>query len=332
MKTKTEHKFLGGGGDKISVIMPAYNVEKYIGKSIESVLRQTHQNLELVIVNDGSKDNTRDVVQAYMARDTRITYIEQPNKGVSAARNTGMKAATGEYIAFLDADDLYLDDCLEKLYKAIQERGGRAIYGRTQEFFLDGTKTLVGDDNPAEGYMEDFAYKGVEFRSNSHISGWMIEKKAIVDHNLYFPENIRLDEDTTFFILVTAAVPALCLNEVVSYYCHRENSAIVNSANNFTLRDHYSLEGYQFLKPQVEKLRPSCARFISNRRNYSFYRFILKCIKNEHIEDAQNLIKENTDCLEGFLQGPGRPNDKLKCRLIVLLRSSKTALRLLCKM
>lgn len=92
----------------VSIIMPAYNVQQYIGLAIESVLAQRFVDWELVIVNDGSKDNTRDVIARYT--DARITCIDQQNGGEAAARNTALDHLQGDYIAFLDADDFYRND------------------------------------------------------------------------------------------------------------------------------------------------------------------------------------------------------------------------------
>jgi glycosyltransferase involved in cell wall biosynthesis len=96
---------------KIAVIIPTYNRESLIGESIESVIHQTYSDLELIIVDDGSTDNTRKVVNSY--QDHRIRYVFQDNRGVSAARNTGINVSTSQYVAFLDSDDLYVENALE---------------------------------------------------------------------------------------------------------------------------------------------------------------------------------------------------------------------------
>jgi len=91
--------------DKVSVIVPAYNVETYVHRAIESVMGQTYRNVELVIVDDGSKDNTWPIILSYAEKDERIVAIHQNNQGVSVARNTALNAATGKYVVFLDSDD-----------------------------------------------------------------------------------------------------------------------------------------------------------------------------------------------------------------------------------
>lgn len=103
---------------EITVVIPAYNASRYIGDAINSVCKQTFNNWELIVVNDGSKDNTGDIVNGFLT-DSRIKLISQENKGVSAARNTGIKAAKGRFITFLDADDYYLSDNLKKKYEVL---------------------------------------------------------------------------------------------------------------------------------------------------------------------------------------------------------------------
>lgn len=98
----------------VSIIVPVYNAGKYIAETLDSVLAQTYSNWELIIVNDGSTDNTLQLIENYSGKDKRISFITKPNTGVSDTRNTGITKAKGEFIAFLDADDVWLLNNLEK--------------------------------------------------------------------------------------------------------------------------------------------------------------------------------------------------------------------------
>ena len=105
----------------VSVIIPAYNAEKYLGFCLDTVIAQTHKKLEIIVINDGSKDNTGKICDEYAEKDSRIRVIHQENKGLSSARNVALDIMTGEYIAFIDSDDfiepqaieLLLFDCIE---------------------------------------------------------------------------------------------------------------------------------------------------------------------------------------------------------------------------
>ncbi len=103
---------------KVSMIIPVYNVEKYLKKCVESVINQTLKDIEIILINDGSTDNSPEICNQYAQQDERIKLITQENKGLSAARNTGMKFAKGDYIAFLDSDDWIDLNFCEKLYNS----------------------------------------------------------------------------------------------------------------------------------------------------------------------------------------------------------------------
>lgn len=109
----------------ISVIVPVYNVEKYLPKCLDSLLAQTWQELEIIVVDDGSPDNSWDIMQEYARRDSRVRLIRQKNGGLSAARNAGVEAARGEWIGFLDSDDYVAPEMYERLYRAAVEQGAQ---------------------------------------------------------------------------------------------------------------------------------------------------------------------------------------------------------------
>ena len=105
----------------VSIIIPVYNVEKYLEKCLDSALSQSLKDIEIVLVNDGSKDSSPQICEKYANNDTRIKLIHQENAGLSAARNTGLANSSGEYILFLDSDDYICSDACEKLYEAAKE-------------------------------------------------------------------------------------------------------------------------------------------------------------------------------------------------------------------
>ena len=90
----------------VSVIIPAYNIERYISRCLDSIMAQTYNNLEIIVIDDGSKDQTAEILDDYQKRDSRIIVVHKENGGVSSARNNGLDIATGDYISFVDGDDL----------------------------------------------------------------------------------------------------------------------------------------------------------------------------------------------------------------------------------
>lgn len=113
----------------VSVIIPVYNVEKYLDKCIESIINQTYKNLEIIIINDGSTDNSEDIIKKYI-HHSNIVYLKQKNKGISETRNIGVEIANGEFILFVDSDDYIEADCIEKAVNKIKETNSdMAIFG-----------------------------------------------------------------------------------------------------------------------------------------------------------------------------------------------------------
>ena len=123
---------------KISVIMPVYNGEKFLKEAIESILNQTFQNFELIIINDGSKDSSLDIIKKYENSDNRIKVINQENAGVSVSRNNGIKNSIGEYVAFIDCDDLWLPKKLETQLES---------FNKDEDLKICGTWGIIIDAN-----------------------------------------------------------------------------------------------------------------------------------------------------------------------------------------
>jgi len=133
----------------ISIIIPVYNGEKYLAETIDSVIKQTYTNWELLIVNDGSTDNTKKVIQSFLSskggsasggKDNRVHYIFQKNAGVSAARNKGYQLSKGVFIAFLDADDLWLPDNLAQKSDYFSQKSSSALVHADMEVIDHNTK------------------------------------------------------------------------------------------------------------------------------------------------------------------------------------------------
>ena len=112
----------------VSIITPCYNGSRYITETIESVIKQTYLNWEMIVVDDGSKDNSADIVRRYSKKDNRIMLVQQKNAGSAAARNNGIRRAKGQYIALLDADDLWEPEFLEKQIKFMKEKDAICVF------------------------------------------------------------------------------------------------------------------------------------------------------------------------------------------------------------
>ncbi|MBQ3006127.1 MAG: glycosyltransferase [Clostridia bacterium] len=225
----------------ISVIIPVYNVEAYLRECVESVLKQTYQNFEIILVDDGSTDSSGDICDEYAGNDERISVVHQKNGGLSAARNTGLAEANGKYIYFLDSDDYITETAFEKLLEIAGKDNSDIV-------FFDAVSFADTDDFTVnQNYVRNNKYqtdcglnifcqmtKNKDFHSAVYL---MLFKKRFVDNNkLHFVPGI-LHEDMVF------TYQALCLAQVVSqcsealyHRRYRKNSIMTSSKtiNHFT--------------------------------------------------------------------------------------------------
>ena len=125
------------GNELISIVVPIYNVENYLRYCLDSIVSQTYQNFECLLINDGSPDNSADICREYVSKDARFKYFEKENGGVSSARNLGIEHSEGEYITFIDPDDWVESDYLEVLYRALLEEQADIAISTYRQFNVD---------------------------------------------------------------------------------------------------------------------------------------------------------------------------------------------------
>ena len=194
----------------ISVIIPAYNIEKYIARCLESVCRQTYSNLEIIVVDDGSSDNTGRIADDFAKKDKRITVIHKENAGVSAARNTGLDFAQGDYIGFVDGDDLIEPDMYELLmhnalkYQAdISHCGYQMVFTNRVDYYHNTGEIFVQDNS--QGVYDLVKADKVE----PGLWNKLYRKDLIGKSRL--DENIRINEDLLFnYLLFKKANKSCC--------------------------------------------------------------------------------------------------------------------------
>lgn len=184
----------------ISVIIPVYNVEKYISNCVESVLNQTYANFEVILVDDGSPDNSGAICDKYAMKDSRVRVIHKQNKGVSAARNTGIDESRGEYICFIDSDDWIEATYLEDFVKCGLKPNGIIYSGITNDYD-DGRHTAACqyENESTELNLGDFIVRH-RLIHNGYPWAKALCRKTIIDHNLRFDTNISFHEDHLFVL------------------------------------------------------------------------------------------------------------------------------------
>ncbi|KJQ75652.1 glycosyl transferase family protein [Streptococcus mitis] len=190
--------------DKITVIVPVYNVENYLRKCLDSIITQTYKNIEIIVVNDGSTDASGQICQEYAQKDNRIIYIEKENGGLSDARNVGLDKMTGSYVTFIDSDDWIEQDYIETLYKKIVEYQADIAVGNYYSYNEDEETYyfhIYGDSYYEKIYdnisIFENLYESQEMKSFALISAWGKLYKAKLFDYLRF-EKGKLGEDGYF--------------------------------------------------------------------------------------------------------------------------------------
>lgn len=182
---------------EISIIVPIYNSEKYLEKCIESVLKQEYECYELILIDDGSTDQSGIICDQYAKKDNRIKVIHKNNSGVSDSRNIGIKRATGKYILFLDSDDWIEGNSLDKIYEAINEKElDILIFGYREIYENKNTSKINSYFNSNDDRFED-----VILNISSNIKGFLFNKlirKSCIEY--YFNESIYVKEDLYFLL------------------------------------------------------------------------------------------------------------------------------------
>jgi len=194
-------------GSLISIIVPVYNVEKYLVTCLESLVNQTHQNIEVILVDDGSTDRSRIICEEYAGGDSRIHLFHQINSGVSSARNLGLAKANGDYVVFVDSDDYVFSNYVKTLYELLSNHNvDIAMVGMNYEL---ENKTQVANKNIkyATSNRKDGLIMDSEETLNhifeddlylGYVCNKMFRRDVIVLHNMRFEESIKLWEDLLF--------------------------------------------------------------------------------------------------------------------------------------
>lgn len=242
-------------GDLVSVVIPAYNTEKYIKPMIESLKAQSYQNLQIIFVDDGSCDGTAEIIKEYQSEDHRVEYYYQKNQGVSIARNNGLKRVKGKKLFFFDSDDTFENDLIESCVNfAIAQSVDAVLYGYADKvlgkkenehvFELHGS---FRDDQIAKEVIPSFlghSYEDVNEwlkgkrglrAGKEHTALWriMLDVETIKKNNLQFDASLSLGEDTKFINTYLLFAESIGVQERTLYYLTiREGSANVTSNEN----------------------------------------------------------------------------------------------------
>lgn len=237
---------------KASIILPCYNVEKYIARSIETVLAQTFTDFELLVIIDGSPDSSKQIAEKYAQKDNRIKVYEKPNGGLSDARNYGLERATGEYIYFMDSDDWIEPDLLADNLKIIEEEMlDLVIFG-----YIQDDENQAGDVINSKAVVPEnktFRKSDGSLTVDEHLLGLLgyawnkIYRKSFLDkHNLRFEKGTSLVEDILFNTQVYIKTDRLrTIDKAYYHYLNRPVATLIKA---------FHADSFELNKRKIDKL------------------------------------------------------------------------------
>lgn len=301
----------------LSIIIPVYNAEKYLNECIEALLNQRFKDCEFIFINDGSTDNSINIIKDYINKDSRIKLLNQKNKGVSEARNVGILNSSGKYITFVDADDCIDKYIYKKAYEVLSKNDWDVLIYNIEEE-MDGHKNIINYDFPSQKtFKEEYIKEHImpifirEDKLNS-VCNKFYKKSFISSHSIKFPKGIALGEDCIFNINVFNQI-SKCgyLNYTGYYYREAKNSATRNIHFESDIKralDIYKLDYNKIYNIKMEKNKLKelkSIRLINTIKAYIYIIFknnynrkttknyIKKILYNDNIQQALKVYKQN---------------------------------------
>lgn len=265
----------------ISVIVPVYNIEKYVDRCVESIVNQTYKNLEIILVDDGSSDRSACICDQWKERDTRIKVIHKRNGGLSDARNRGIKSAKGNYYSFVDGDDMLDSQMIEKLYNALISANADVSMCRMEkieQFKRYATREFL-DNNISKIELDGVEAIRLLLREKIDCSACLKLYKKEMFSNLEFPYGKTNEDFVLMYKLFYKTQKIIYISDILYYYYFRENSITSSS----------------FSEKQFDKI-DNCIEMLE------YIKFNLPEIKNEayYYLQKQSLYLLKTLCITGL--------------------------------
>ena len=301
---------------KVSVVIPVYNVEQYLCECVDSVLKQTYQNFEIILVDDGATDSSGNICEQYARQEQRITVIHQDNGGLSAARNTGLANAKGEYIYFLDSDDYIVSYALERLVQMIDEEKADVVFFDAEVFFTDCNpaakvyryerRTKYATTNGQQMLLQ--LLETDEYRTAVPLM--LMKRTYLEEHDLSFMTGIlHEDELFTFLVYYADGLVSHCHEKL---YARRVRPASIMTASSARNRYDSMYIIYQELSDLYKK-KKICGK-VAELYLARIVRAVL--VKYEQLteEDRKNYYKKQLNFKKDVVSNKGYNDIKLKIK------------------
>ena len=300
----------------ISIIVPAYNAGQFLSECLESISRQSFTDFEVLVINDGSTDATGEIAKKFVGRDKRFRLIETANRGVSAARNTGMDASGSEYLSFVDADDMLHPLALEKMMEAIKENQASVCicnFERDKRHFLkSGISTL---DVTAEVYDYREAMRLALYQKRLLNSPWgVVMKRSLVGDTLRFRIGSRYEDLDAFYRFYEKASKIVYIPGALYFYREHGGNFLSNwSADRLDVLDVTDRMADFFIKNYPDLKQAALDRRLSAHFN------MLILMKKHHVNNPEAMERCRRVIREGRLKALKDSNVRFKNKVGSLL-------------
>lgn len=225
---------------KVSVIIPAYNSENYIGRCLESLLNQTHKNLEIIVVDDGSKDNTKEAVENYAADNKAIKYIYQENTGAAVARNNGLRLVTGDYVTFCDSDDTVIPTFIETLVGECEAGADMSVAGYMN--ITEEGKVLA---------KRCISAKPLGIYANVATCGKLYKNEFVKRADLRFLKGATLFEDSYFTLKAYNNAEKISVSSMIGYQIYENPASVTRTTGKSMAIIDSVIETFEKLKADI---------------------------------------------------------------------------------
>ena len=278
-----------------TVIIPLFNKEKYVSNAIKSILDQTFTDFELLIINDCSTDNSVKIASEFLSDKVQLIHHEK-NSGLAATRNTGIKKANSNYVAFLDADDLWKPHFLESIFNLIQNFPEARIFGTNYEEIWEKTTQMPHNNSDSlpvdfKGYLNFFK---INIKQGIYNHGSVCFHKEVYEKVGFYNENIQLSQDLDFNIRANYHFKLAFDNSVqMSYFMQTDNQLTRSSIVNRTIPDYDLYEDWAKSNPDLKKYL-DFERYVLGKRlkknNDSRWQKMIAPIDSKNLNWKQNLL------------------------------------------
>ncbi len=312
----------------VSIMIPAYNAEKYIGRCLQSLIEQTYQDIEIVVVNDGSKDSTKQICEEYAAKDARVRLITQENGGEGAARNTGLKESRGKYLCFVDADDYVKPEFVENMINMQKDNdAGMVICGFTE---LKGEAVLNETSGPVKHMNQEQAMEQLlrEDSFKGYVWNKMFDLDIIRNYQLSFDTSLAVWTDVLFVFQYMLHIQKVVFDPTPMYYYIYVESSASHAANHLlgVEKSYCAIRA----KEQMIKDIPANYQLVKKQIAVRFVQSSLATIRNigywgkdnsneEYYQKCKKYIKDNKKLAKDRLSTKERILAFLSCNMPSLL-------------